>query len=190
MPTAPAPLQGGLGGSEAQLEALLALRCAYPRAVLAAHALAGLACASLREDRFGILQLTQASGGTAHAHAVHASVSCSSRRRAGAHRTRRAALRTHPWPALPACLPRHWHHAAGPLLRLCSVPVQPSLGDVLLCLLSALGAAQQMMRSCASLAPRQLSLGPWRGSGDAAAGALHTQLACPAARVSPPFLRG
>lgn len=97
--------KGGLAGSEAQLEALLALRSACPRAVLAANALAGFACASLTEDRYGVLQLTQ-----------------------------------------------------------------PSLGDVLLCLLSALGAAQQMMRTSASLAARQLSLGPWRGNGDAAAG--------------------
>lgn len=35
-------------------------------------------------------------------------------------------------------------------------------------LLSALGAAQQLQRSAASLAPRQLALGPWRGDGDAA----------------------
>ncbi|KAL4434686.1 hypothetical protein ABPG77_002809 [Micractinium sp. CCAP 211/92] len=97
--------KGGLAGSEAQIEALLQLRCAYPRAVLAANALAGFACASLQEDRFGILQLTQ-----------------------------------------------------------------PCLGDVLLCLLSALGAAQQLVRSSASLAPRQISLGPWRGNGDATVG--------------------
>lgn len=55
-------LQGGLAGSEAQIEAVLQLRCAYPRAVLAVNALAGFACASLQEDRFGILQLTQACG--------------------------------------------------------------------------------------------------------------------------------
>lgn len=45
---------------------------------------------------------------------------------------------------------------------------QPGLGEVLLSLLGALGAAQQLQRSAASLAPRQLALGPWRGDGDAA----------------------
>ena len=49
-----------------------------------------------------------------------------------------------------------------------SSPVQPGLGEVLLSLLSALGAAQQLQRSAAALAPRQLPLGPWRGDGDAA----------------------
>lgn len=96
--------KGGLGSSKQQLDALLAVRCGYPRAAQAAQALAGFACASLKEDRFGVLQLTQ-----------------------------------------------------------------PGLGDVLLCLLGALGATQQLMRVTASLVPRQLSLGPWRGNGDAAA---------------------
>ncbi|PSC68145.1 Nucleoporin Ndc1-Nup isoform A [Micractinium conductrix] len=96
--------KAGLGGSRAQLEALVAVRCAYPRAALAASALSGYACASLGEDRFGVLQLTQ-----------------------------------------------------------------PGLGEVLLCLLGALGATQQLLRSAASLAPRQLTLGPWRGNGDCAA---------------------
>ena len=35
------------------------MRCGYPRAALAAQALAGFAAASLKEDRFGILQLNQ-----------------------------------------------------------------------------------------------------------------------------------
>lgn len=39
---------------------------------------------------------------------------------------------------------------------------------MLLCLLGTLGATQQLLRATASLAPRQLSLGPWRGDGDAA----------------------
>lgn len=47
--------------------------------------------------------------------------------------------------------------------------VQPGLAEVLMCLLGTLGATQQLMRSTASLAPRQLSLGPWRGDGNAAA---------------------
>lgn len=34
-------------------------RCSYPRAALAADALTGFAVASLKEDRFGVLQLTQ-----------------------------------------------------------------------------------------------------------------------------------
>jgi hypothetical protein len=38
---------------------VLAVRCGYPRAALAAQALAGFAAASLKEDRFGILQLNQ-----------------------------------------------------------------------------------------------------------------------------------
>ncbi|KAI3429377.1 hypothetical protein D9Q98_005472 [Chlorella vulgaris] len=96
--------KGGLGSSKQQLEALLAARCGYPQAALAARALAGFACASLQEDRFGVLQLTQ-----------------------------------------------------------------PGLAEVLMCLLGTLGATQQLMRSTASLAPRQLSLGPWRGDGNAAA---------------------
>lgn len=54
----------------------------------------------------------------------------------------------------------------------CYCPVlpvaQPGLGEVLVCLLGTLGATQQLMRSTASLAPRQLSAGPWRGDGDAA----------------------
>lgn len=52
-------VQGGLGSSKQQLDALLAVRCGYPRAAQAAQALAGFACASLKEDRFGVLQLTQ-----------------------------------------------------------------------------------------------------------------------------------
>ena len=38
------------------------MRCGYPRAALAAQALAGFAAASLKEDRFGILQLNQVGG--------------------------------------------------------------------------------------------------------------------------------
>lgn len=53
------PPQGGLGSSKQQMEALLALRSGYPRAALATHALAGFAAASLSEDRFGVLQLSQ-----------------------------------------------------------------------------------------------------------------------------------
>lgn len=51
--------KGGLGSSRQGMDALLAARCGYPRAALAARALAGFACASLTEDRFGVLQLTQ-----------------------------------------------------------------------------------------------------------------------------------
>lgn len=47
--------------------------------------------------------------------------------------------------------------------------LQPGLGEVLLSLLGVLGATQQLMRATASLPPRSLRLGPWRGSGDAAA---------------------
>lgn len=92
-----------------------------------------------------MLQLTQArSCVLARAvPAAHALVPCSARS-----------------PVWPLCRPQ----------RRRPVPLQPSLGDVLLCLLSALGAAQQMMRTSASLAARQLSLGPWRGNEDAAAG--------------------
>lgn len=57
-PRLPSP-QGGLSGSRQQVEALLAARSAYPRAALAVQALAGFAAASLKEDRFGVLQLTQ-----------------------------------------------------------------------------------------------------------------------------------
>lgn len=61
-PPLPPCSQGGLGSSKQQLEALLAARCGYPQAALAARALAGFACASLQEDRFGVLQLTQVGG--------------------------------------------------------------------------------------------------------------------------------
>ena len=60
-------------------------------------------------------------------------------------------------PALPAA------HLAHP-----SPLRQPGLGEVLLCLLGSLAAAQHLLRSAASLGPRQLWLGPWRGDGDAA----------------------
>lgn len=49
----------GLGAARPQLEAVLEVRRGYPRAAAAAHALAGFAAASLAEDRFGVLQLSQ-----------------------------------------------------------------------------------------------------------------------------------
>lgn len=42
---------------------MAAVQCGYQRAVLSAHTLADLAVASLREDRFGVLQLAQPSLG-------------------------------------------------------------------------------------------------------------------------------
>eukprot|EP00887_Chlorella_sp_A99_P003120 scaffold9.g3120.t1 len=52
-------VKGILGVSRPQAEALAALRCHYQRAAAAARALAGLAEASLGEDRYGVLQLSQ-----------------------------------------------------------------------------------------------------------------------------------
>ena len=60
--------------------------------------------------------------------------------------------------------------------------LQPGLGDMLLCLLGTLGATQQLLRSTASLAPRQLSLGPWRGNSDSAASASESPACFPAGR--------
>lgn len=52
----------GLGAARPQMEAVLEVRRGYARAALAARALAGFAAASLAEDRFGVLQLTQVRG--------------------------------------------------------------------------------------------------------------------------------
>ena len=73
-----------------------------------------------------------------------------------------------PWAGCSTCrLP-----TLTPACRLAGSPLlQPGLGDVLMCLLGTLGATQQLLRSTASLTPRQLSLGPWRGNSDSAASA-------------------
>jgi hypothetical protein len=55
------------------------------------------------------------------------------------------------------------------MLSFYNCTLQPGLGDVLLCLLGTLGATQQLLRATASLSTRHLSLGPWRGTGDAPA---------------------
>lgn len=43
-------------------------------------------------------------------------------------------------------------------------------GEVLLCLLSALHAAQHFAKLLTTLAPRHVSMGPWRAQGDSLAG--------------------
>ncbi|GAB4816254.1 hypothetical protein N2152v2_003300 [Parachlorella kessleri] len=106
----PLAAKGALSVSRAQLRALAAVRCRYQRASLCIRTLAGFAAASLKEDKYGVLQLTH-----------------------------------------------------------------PGLGELLLCLLSALLAAQHFARLLTTLAPRHVSLGPWRPQGDAATGAFGSQ---------------
>lgn len=97
----PLAAKNSLTVTRAQLLALGAARCRYQRTVLCARTLTGFAAASLREDKFGVLQLTQ-----------------------------------------------------------------PGLGEVLLCLLSALHAVQQLSKVLATLSARHIRMGPWRYQGE------------------------
>jgi hypothetical protein len=52
-------MQGALSVSNQQLQALAAARCRYQRVALCARALSGFGTASLKEDKYGVLQLSR-----------------------------------------------------------------------------------------------------------------------------------